>query len=117
MIVISLLDPEFTKDLSLVMESFTLQQEVLKCARNKLVRAEEAVTSRVGVVPVPGKIIGGVSSREKSSLNYGLVYLKRVGGAGGPEYKRNINNATANMLLDMGDDKLQSAIQKQVFYY
>ena len=35
-----------------------------------------------------------------------------VRGAGGPEYKR--NNATANMLLDMGDDKLQSAIQKQV---
>ncbi|KAL5257046.1 hypothetical protein ACHWQZ_G012089 [Mnemiopsis leidyi] len=35
-----------------------------------------------------------------------------VRGAGGPEYKR--NNATANMLLDMGDDKLQSAIQKQI---
>ena len=36
-----------------------------------------------------------------------------VRGAGCPgDYKR--NNATANMLLDMGDDKLQSAIQKQV---
>ena len=86
MIVISLLDPEFTKDLSLVMESFTLQQEVLKSARNKLVRAEEAVTSRVGVVPVPGKIICGVPSREKRSLNDGLVNLERVRGAGSPEW-------------------------------